>query len=446
MDLNFNIASIAIPYIRGHSDLIKNAFINAGLNRNITDILIYKHLDYLESAIDEVSRERVVKILDIESLVYSANGEYIFLEPQLSMLGDVEFVNVTLAEIAPKEDDSGAIADKPDANSVACRYFIGVDENERITFIGSCKNGQILGYIGNPLKSVLREEVYEIIHKMDTGSADTFQFGKAVMPGETLWTFKGMNIFQDHILPEGFDGGRSEYVLNNVPIDIAVWNLEHRYEFLNKTSIKNDALRSWIIGKSDFEYMAYRQLPVQNAIRRRMLFNRAVLTRQPVQWIEKFTKDNNNYSILRVFEPVLNKKGIPEMVYGYAINVTQAINSETTLNHLKSAFDSAKSAMALCGADNVIYYTNKSFRDLLNVHENQESLLVKRWFEFCTLENQFKVMNEVLPALNKTPHLSVQLDWQIDRYETISSQTQLSLTDDNQLLIMVNPIETSEED
>lgn len=446
MDLNFNIASIAIPYIRGHSDLIKNAFINAGLNRNITDILIYKHLDYLESAIDEVSRERVVKILDIESLVYSANGEYIFLEPQLSMLGDVEFVNVTLAEIAPKEDDSGAIADKPDANSVACRYFIGVDENERITFIGSCKNGQILGYIGNPLKSVLREEVYEIIHKMDTGSADTFQFGKAVMPGETLWTFKGMNIFQDHILPEGFDGGRSEYVLNNVPIDIAVWNLEHRYEFLNKTSIKNDALRSWIIGKSDFEYMAYRQLPVQNAIRRRMLFNRAVLTRQPVQWIEKFTKDNNNYSILRVFEPVLNKKGIPEMVYGYAINVTQAINSETTLNHLKSAFDSAKSALALCGADNVIYYTNKSFRDLLNVHENQESLLVKRWFEFCTLENQFKVMNEVLPALNKTPHLSVQLDWQIDRYETISSQTQLSLTDDNQLLIMVNPIETSEED
>ncbi len=134
------------------------------------------------------------------------------------------------------------------------------------------------------------------------------------------------------------------------------------------------------------------------------------------------------------------------MVYGYAINVTQAINSETTLNHLKSAFDSAKSALALCGADNVIYYTNKSFRDLLNVHENQESLLVKRWFEFCTLENQFKVMNEVLPALNKTPHLSVQLDWQIDRYETISSQTQLSLTDDNQLLIMVNPIETSEED
>ena len=446
MDLNFNIASIAIPYIRGHSDLIKNAFINAGLNRNITDILIYKHLDYLESAIDEVSRERVVKILDIESLVYSANGEYIFLEPQLSMLGDVEFVNVTLAEIAPKEDVNGGISDKPDANSVACRYFIGVDENERITFIGSCKNGQILGYIGNPLKAVLREEVYEIIHKMDTGSADTFQFGKAVMPGETLWTLKGMNIFQDHILPEGFDGGRSEYVLNNVPIDIAVWNLEHRYEFLNKTSIKNDALRSWIIGKSDFEYMAYRQLPVQNAIRRRMLFNRAVLTRQPVQWIEKFTKDNNNYSILRVFEPVLNKKGIPEMVYGYAINVTQAINSETTLNHLKSAFDNAQTAMALCGADNVIYYTNKSFRNLLNVHENQESLLVKRWFEFCTLENQFKLMNEVIPALNKTPHLSVELNWQIDRYETISSQTQLSLTDDNQLLIMVNPIETSEED
>jgi hypothetical protein len=445
MDLNFNIASIAIPYFRGHSDLIKNAFINAGLNRNITDILIYKHLDYLESLIDEVSKERIVKILDIESLVYSANGEYLFLEPQLSMLGDVEFINITMAEIAPTIGEEKAADIKSDSQEIACRYFIGTDENERITFIGSCKNGQILGYIGNTLKSVLREEVYELIHKMDIGSTDSFEFGKAIMPGETLWTFKGVGVFQDHILPEGFDGGKSEYVLNNIPIDIAVWNLEHRYEFLNKTSIKNDALRSWIIGKSDFEYMAYRELPIQSAIRRRMLFNRAVLTRQAVQWIEKFTKDNNNYSILRVYEPVLNKKGIPQMVYGYAINVTQAINSETTLNHLKSAFDNAQAPMALCGADNVIYYSNKSFRDLLNIHDNQESLLVKRWFEFCTLDNQFKVMNEVLPALIKNPQMKVQLEWQIDRYETIVSQTQLSLTEDNQLLIMVDPIEIIEE-
>jgi|694.fasta_scaffold136803_4 hypothetical protein len=102
--------------------------------------------------------------------------------------------------------------------------------------------------------------------------------------------------------------------------------------------------------------------------------------------------------------------------------------------------------MALCGADNVIYYTNQSFRNLLNIQENSDSLLIKRWFEFCSLEDQFKVMNDVLPALNKKSHIQLQLNWHLDSHYSVASKTDLSITDDNQLLIIIDPIEIPEED
>ena len=48
-----------------------------------------------------------------------------------------------------------------------------------------------------------------------------------------------------------------ENILNNIPVDIAVFDENHKYLFVNPQAIKNDDLRSYIIGKDDFDYCKY---------------------------------------------------------------------------------------------------------------------------------------------------------------------------------------------
>ncbi len=53
-----------------------------------------------------------------------------------------------------------------------------------------------------------------------------------------------------------------ERILNNIPADVAVFDSEHRYLFVNPVSIKDAALREWLIGKNDEDYCKYRNRPM----------------------------------------------------------------------------------------------------------------------------------------------------------------------------------------
>lgn len=50
-----------------------------------------------------------------------------------------------------------------------------------------------------------------------------------------------------------------EKILNTIPIEIVVMDGEFRYQFVNKTAIKDDTLREWIIGKNDYDYVFHRE-------------------------------------------------------------------------------------------------------------------------------------------------------------------------------------------
>ena len=50
-----------------------------------------------------------------------------------------------------------------------------------------------------------------------------------------------------------------EKILNTIPIEIVVMDAEFRYQFINKTAIKDDETRNWIIGKTDYDYVTHRK-------------------------------------------------------------------------------------------------------------------------------------------------------------------------------------------
>ncbi len=115
-----------------------------------------------------------------------------------------------------------------------------------------------------------------------------------------------------------------EYILNEIPADIAVFSNQHRYLFVNPLGIKDAHLRQWIIGKTDEDYCRYRNRDMSIAVDRRKLFNEVVSSRKQKEWVEPFKNAEGQMEYhLRKMYPVFNDNNQLELVIGYGINITE---------------------------------------------------------------------------------------------------------------------------
>ncbi len=114
-----------------------------------------------------------------------------------------------------------------------------------------------------------------------------------------------------------------EQILNNIPADIAVFDNTHRYLFLNPRAIKDDELRTWMIGKRDEDYVLRRKKPMSIAEERRRIFNGIIETKELKSWEEEIIQpDGASKFILRNMYPVPGPGGDIDMVIGYGIDIS----------------------------------------------------------------------------------------------------------------------------
>src|SRR5690242_14165211 len=71
-----------------------------------------------------------------------------------------------------------------------------------------------------------------------------------------------------------------EEVLTNIPADIAVFNTNGEFLFINATIIKDAAVREWLIGKSLDDYCRIKKKPPELAARRKAMIEEAVQSKQ----------------------------------------------------------------------------------------------------------------------------------------------------------------------
>ena len=64
-------------------------------------------------------------------------------------------------------------------------------------------------------------------------------------------------------------------ILNRLPTEVAVFDQNHKYLYVNPAAIQNDELRNYIIGKDDFEYAKYTERDPLFANERRERFTAA---------------------------------------------------------------------------------------------------------------------------------------------------------------------------
>jgi PAS domain S-box-containing protein len=114
-----------------------------------------------------------------------------------------------------------------------------------------------------------------------------------------------------------------EEILDKIPVEIGLLDMEKRYRFLNKAAIKDDMVREKIIGMTDLEYVRYRQRPDTLAENRMSHIETVLLGGDPSELTEEHSLPNGSSKFLELryhFEPG------SKYVIGYGIDITDSVN------------------------------------------------------------------------------------------------------------------------
>ncbi len=175
-----------------------------------------------------------------------------------------------------------------------------------------------------------------------------------------------------------------EKILDRLPIAVAVFDKNHKYIYLNPTSIQNKELREYIVGKNDFEYAIHTNRESTFAEMRWIKYEEALTTKESIVW-EDVLKQPNGELIYhtRNFTPVFDENGALEMMVGYGINITESKRDQAKILESKQLIQSILQNVAVGilvqGPQSEILENNKAALEMLGL--TQDQLLGKTSFD-----------------------------------------------------------------
>ena len=160
-------------------------------------------------------------------------------------------------------------------------------------------------------------------------------------------------------------------VLNNIPVDIAIYNKEHKYVFVNKSGIGNDIVRDWMVGKNDFDYSLSGNKGFQKALSRRNYFEQALDSSQIVQFEEKDINDKGQETCnLQHYYPCVNEVNEIEFVIGYGVNISRIRQNEKllikSLETYQNLIHNLDEVVFIVDQKNVLQYVNPLWENVFN--------------------------------------------------------------------------------
>ncbi len=188
-----------------------------------------------------------------------------------------------------------------------------------------------------------------------------------------------------------------EFILDNIPEDIAVFDTRHRYLYVNPVGIKNPEMRKFMIGKDDFDYCRFRNIPTTMAEKRRALFDDIIQSGQSQTWDDSTVdKEGNKVFIHRKLTPLFDKNGDVSLIIGYGINISQLkiieedlIESNKRLVLLENFFKYTKDAFQVSDESGRMVYMNQAASQRLGIPEKEVENYHVWDFEPVFADNQF---------------------------------------------------------
>jgi len=115
-----------------------------------------------------------------------------------------------------------------------------------------------------------------------------------------------------------------EEILNKIPAEIIVADIQYRYLFVNPSAVPDPHLREWMIGKTNEEFCQYAGRPERTARARRQVFGKVLRTRKMIEWGEVLRDEKGAYQhYLQTVYPVMNDQGEVQWVIIYGVTITE---------------------------------------------------------------------------------------------------------------------------
>ncbi|MHA6249223.1 PAS domain-containing hybrid sensor histidine kinase/response regulator [Pontibacter sp. CAU 1760] len=159
-----------------------------------------------------------------------------------------------------------------------------------------------------------------------------------------------------------------ETILNNIPSDVAVYDADLRYLFLNPAAVSDENMRKWIIGKTNEEYRQHRNIKPELFQTRMDNLKRVVQRQQLVEFEEQlFDKEGSPTYHFRRLNPVFGKDGKLLHVIGHGMNITEQKRAQAVI-----AASEAKNSAILAAIPDMIFILDGkgTVLDMNNVEEH----------------------------------------------------------------------------
>jgi two-component system cell cycle sensor histidine kinase/response regulator CckA len=120
-----------------------------------------------------------------------------------------------------------------------------------------------------------------------------------------------------------------EQILENIDVDIAVFDAEGRYEYVNQNAVRDPEVRRAMIGRNDFEYAALRGRSPEIAQRRVQQLQTAIASRSTTEFEEQLTAPaGETRYFIRKHLPILDREGKVTRLIGYGFDITERRRAE----------------------------------------------------------------------------------------------------------------------
>ncbi len=227
--------------------------------------------------------------------------------------------------------------------------------------------------------------------------------------------------------------GLGENILDTIPAYIAMWDLNHRYLFLNKNACKDDHMKYWFKGKDDFEYCNYRNKPIHIAINRRISFNKMLLSGKQTSVEERFETSEGTKFHLGIFQPVLDSNGQVKWVLGYGLDITSVKNMEADLDKMSLAVKDAMDGIGLLDKNGKYIYVNKAHIKMFG-YQDEKDFLGNSWemlYEDTEIE---RLKNKIFPQIMANGSWAGETRGKLINGESIYQEITLTSLADNGLI------------
>lgn len=136
--------------------------------------------------------------------------------------------------------------------------------------------------------------------------------------------------------PAAIDLNEIYQLFQDLPLEIAMFDLKGRYKFVNQLYERDTDMRKFMIGKDDTAYFAKKGIDESHADKRQVFFRQAIIERKIIKFTEKLEIPEHNKTLYykRYFRPLFGNDGEIKYVFLFGNNLNAVIMSQRELEYM----------------------------------------------------------------------------------------------------------------